>query len=197
MKRWSWGPLCVCLVFCFGCSGRKNAAGIDERGMVRLDKVGVSLQLPKGFQPVPEDRLGDLERVGVTVLPVQPFTALPRYGYADKSGKALMIVSELQFSEGVTPRKYPMDNLFIYRNNLAAWFDVDEIQHEEIEGGGITTLLLAMSFTEGEDTISLFKGLCYAYPQRFCMIDLYVINSRAGPEDAAGFQNMFYSIQFL
>ena len=192
MKPWRLGLLCVWAALC-ACPGSKDSAG----GSVRLDKLGVSLKIPGDFQPVPENKLADMEKAGVTVLPVEPFTVIPRYGYAHGSGKGIIIISELRFGEGVTPQKYPMDNIFIYRNNLAAWFGVDEINNEDIQSGDITTVLLAMTFTEGGDDISLFKGLCYIYPRRFFMIDLYVFNSRITAADAAGFQNMFYSIGLL
>jgi hypothetical protein len=110
-----FGILCACIAFCSTCPASKNSGGV-----VRLDTLGVSLQIPANFRPVPEDQFTGMEKAGATVLPIALFTAIAQYGYADDSG-----------------------------------------------------------------------------PRRFFMIDLYVINSQVTAEDAAGFQNMFYSIGLL
>ena len=87
-----------------------------------------------------------------------------------------------------------MDNIYIYKKNLEEFFGSGEIQYEEINSGDITTILLAMAFQEGDEEISLFKGLSYKYPDQFFVIDLYVVNSKVAAGDAFGFQNVFNSL---
>jgi hypothetical protein len=183
--------LCVCLALFSGCFLRKNAA---DSGSTELSELGVALKIPESFKPVPQRQLNTAEAFWATVLDVEPFTVIPVYAYADQDGKAVLVISRLQFSEGSVPRRYPMDNIFIYQKNLETYFGAGEITNEEIDGQHITTVLLAMAFQEDEEDIFLFKGLCYYYPDNFFMIDLYVVNSKVTPDDAAGFHNIFSSL---
>ena len=183
--------LCFCLIFLSGCFLKKKESDTDT---VKLSGLGVTFKLPENFQPLPKDKLGDLEALGATVLDVEPFTVTPLYAYVESSGKGILVVSELKFNEGGEPEKYPLDSVYIYKKNLEAYFEVDEISHEEINGQDITTVLLAMSFDDEDGGLSLFKGLSYKYPARFFMIDLYVTNSKVNPKDAFGFQSVFNSL---
>jgi len=182
--------LCVCLALFSGCFLRKNTS---DSGSTKLSELGIALKIPESFQPLPQIQLKDIETLGATTLDVQPFTVTPKYVYADQD-KGVLVISQLQFSEDAVPRRYPMDNIFIYKKNLEAYFGAGEITSEEIDDQHITTVLLGMMFQEGEDDISLFKGLCYYYPDKFFMIDLYVVNSKVTTDDASGFQNIFYSL---
>jgi hypothetical protein len=182
--------LCFCLLFS-GCFLKKKEA---ETSSVQLPKLGVAFKLPENFQPLPKDKFGDMEALGATLVEVEPFTVTPLYAYAEQSGKGILVISELQFSEGSEPEKYPLDNIYMYKKNLEAHFNVEEIKHEEINGKDVTTVLLAMLFEDEEGGISLFKGLSYKYPDQFFMIDLYVANSKAASQDAFGFQNIFNSL---
>jgi hypothetical protein len=150
--------------------------------------------LPENFQPLPQEKLKEAETLGATVLEVTPFTVIPQYAYIESSGKGIMVISELQFSEGVSPEKYPLDNIYIYQKNLEKHFASGEITSEEINGNEVTIVLMAMTFQEGEDDIALFKGLCYVYPERFFMIDLYVFKDKVTGADAANYANVFYSL---
>jgi hypothetical protein len=183
--------LCVCLAFFSACFLKKNT---PDSGSTKLSGLGVAVKIPESFRPLPQSQLKDVQALGATTLDVEPFTVVPMYAYADQDGKGVIVISHLQFSEGAVPRRYPMDNIFIYQKNLEAYFGAGEISNEEINGQHITTILLAMIFQEGDDGISLFKGLCYYYPEKFFMIDLYVVNSNVTFDDAAGFQNIFYSL---
>jgi hypothetical protein len=182
------GLVCICAILCAACAPQKTEAGLDR---VSLPPFGVSLQMPRGFKPVPPERLRDMETPAA--LAAEPFTAVPHRGYADSAGRGIVIISELRFTEGLTPEKYPLDNLYLYQKNLEALLGAGEITSEEI-GGDISTVLMGMTFTEGESEISLFKGLCYKYPDVFFMIDLYAVNAKITREDALEFQNMFNSI---
>jgi len=183
--------LCFCLIFLSGCFLKKKEA---DTGSVQLSGLGVTFKLPENFQPLPKDKLAGMEALGATALEVEPFTVVPLYAYAESSGKAVLVISELKFNEGGEPEKYPLDTVYIYKKNLEAHFEVDEISHEEINGQEITTVLLAMSFDGEDGGVSLFKGLCYKYPDRFFMVDLYVTNSKITSKDAFGYQNIFNSL---
>jgi len=188
--KYAYLPL-VCILFLSGCFLKKNAS---DPGSVKLAKFKVSMKLPENFQPLPQERFRELETLGATVLEVNPFTVIPQYAYFDNSGKGIMVVSELKISEGVSPEKYPMDNIYIYQKNLETYFASGEITSEEINGKDITTILMAMMFQENEDDIALFKGLCYVYPSRFFMIDLYVFKDKVTGIDAANYANVYYSL---
>jgi hypothetical protein len=185
------GLLCICAILCAACSPKKTAA---DSGRVKLPQFGVSLQMPQGFKPVPQERLRNMETPAA--LAAEPFTAIAHSCYADSSGRGIIIISELRFNEGFTPEKYPLDNLYLYQKNLEALLGAGEITYEET-GGDITTVLMGMTFTEGENEVSLFKGLCYKYPDVFFMIDLYVMNAKITKEDALVFQHLFNAIGLL
>ena len=184
--------LCICPVLFSGCFSKK----IDTNpSSMQLSRLGVTLQIPENFQPLPQDRFKDVEVPRTTIIEAEPFTVIPLYAYAEISGKGIMIISELKFNEGFTPEKYPMNNIFLYKKNLEKYFKVEEITSEEIYGKDITTVLLAIMFEEEEEEdFSLFKGLCYYYPERFFMIDLYLLNSKITPDDAFRLQNIFSSL---
>jgi hypothetical protein len=188
--RFAYLPL-VCLLLLSGCFLKKKEAGT---GVVKLSGLSVTMKLPENFQPLPKDKLGDMAELGTTVIEAEPFTVTPLYAYFESSGKGILVVSELKFSEGSEPEKYPLDSVYIYKKNLEAHFGVEEISHEEINGKDITTVLLAMEFEDENGGISLFKGLSYKYPNQFFMIDLYVTNSKVTSKDAFGFQNVFNSL---
>ena len=181
--------LSICLVLFSGCLREKNKA---DSGSIKLPRLGVALQIPENFKPLPQNSFNDMEVPRTTIIETEPFTVIPLYAYEDSSGKGIIIISELKFNEGFTPENYPMNNIFLYKRNLEKFFKVEELTSEEIHGKDITTVLLAMVF-EGED-ISLFKGLCYYYPERFFMIDLYAVNSKITPDDAFKLQNIFSSL---
>jgi len=167
---------------------------LSDSSTVKFDKFGVAMKLPENFQPLPKDKLGETNAMVFTVIDAEPFSVTPLYAFFESSGKGILVVSELKFNEGTGPEKYPLDSLYIYKKNIAAHFNVEEISHEEINGKDITTVLLAMLFEEEGGDISLFKGLSYKYPDRFFMIDLYVTNSKVTPKDAFGFQNVYNSL---
>jgi len=183
--------LCVCLALFSGCFFKKKAT---DSGSVKLAKFGVTMKLPENFQPLPKEGFKDIETLRETVLEVAPFTVIPQYAYIDSSGKGVMVVSELQFSEGNSPEKYPMDNIYIYQKNLETHFASGEITSEELDGKDVTTVLMAMMFQEDGNDIALFKGLCYVYPNCFFMIDLYVFKDKVTSADAANYVNAFNSL---
>jgi len=188
--KYAYLPI-ICLLLFSGCFLKKKAA---DTGVEKISGLGVAFKLPENFKPLPKDKLGDLKDLGYTVLDVEPFTVAPLCAYAESSGKGILAVSELKFNEGHEPEKYPLDSVYIYKKNLEARLNVEEISHEEINGDNITTVLLAMSFEDEAGDISLFKGLSYKYPDRYFMIDLYVINSKVDSKDAFGLQNVFNSL---
>jgi hypothetical protein len=136
-----------------------------------------------------------METLPATIIKAEPFTVIPRYAYAESSGKGFIVISELKFNEGVTAEKYPLNSIFMYQKNLEKYFDTGEISSEEIDGKDISTILMAMMFEEESEDIALFKGLSYVYPDRFFMIDLYVIRGKAVIDDASGYINLFYSME--
>jgi hypothetical protein len=183
--------LCVCLTLFSGCFLKKNAV---DSGSVKLAKFGVTMKLPENFQPLPKEGFKDIGTLRATVLEVNPFTVIPQYAYIDSSGKAVMVVSELQFSEENRPEKYPMDNIYIYQKNLETHFASGKITSEELNGQDVTTVLMAMMFQEDGKDIALFKGLCYVYPNCFFMIDLYVQKDEVTSVDASSYVNAFNSL---
>jgi hypothetical protein len=132
--------------------------------------------------------------MGATVLDVEPFTVNPLYSYADNSGKAVIIVSELKFRDGIAPEKFALNNLYSYKKNLETFFNAGEITSEEMGSADITTVLLAMVFQEDDNEIFLFQGLNFIYPNLYFMIDLYVINREISHNDAAGYTNLFNTL---
>jgi hypothetical protein len=186
--------LCViALTACF----LKNDGKATEETPVQFAKLGISLKIPKGFEALSPEDLQNAELLGATVVPVEPFVVLPRYGFWDTSGKSILVISELRFTEPDKVEVYPMSNLYEYQKNLETYFGAGEIKNEEKTGFNISFILMGMLFNEEGDDISLFKGICYKYPEQFFMIDLYIINAETAKEDALAYQNMFYSIDSL
>jgi hypothetical protein len=164
---------------------------------VKLPIFGVTMKIPESFKPVPQEGQG-FETPEASNLQVDPFTVVPQYVYSDSSGKGILVVSELTFtSPDGAAGGYPMSNLYTYQENLEAFFGVEEITSEEFGGREITTILMGMAFNDEGEEISLFKGLCFKYPDRYFMIDLYIITSKITVEDAQAYQNMFYSLSIL
>jgi len=180
--------LCACLIFFSGCFFKKNPA---DSGATKLPQLGITLKLPKNYQPLSAEQLESVETLGATTLDVEPFAVVPHYAYAESSGKGIMVVSQLQFREDAEPEKYPMDNIYIYQKNLETYFASGEITSEEIGGKDVTTVLMAMMLEEDGDDIALLKGLSYVYPDRFFMIDLYAIKSKNTANDASNYMNTF------
>jgi len=183
--------LCACLIFFPGCFLKKKSADSD---VTKLPQLGVTLKLPENYQPLPPEQLESLEMLGATVIDVEPFTVVPRYAYAESSGKGIMVVSQLQFREDAESEKYPLDNIYIYQKNLETYFDSGEINSEEIGGNDVTTVLMAMMLEEDGDDIALLKGLSYVYPDRFFMIDLYAVKDKNTANDASSYMNTFLSL---
>jgi hypothetical protein len=152
--------------------------------------LGIALEIPENFQPISEELFSELELI---VIEIEPFTRTIQHAFVESSGKGILIISELEFIEGVSPERHPLDYINIYKRNLAAHYGVEEIIGEEIHSNDITTVVLAMIF--GDNDYSLFKGLSYVFPNRFFMIDLYVFNTNVTRDDAIGFQNVFNSLK--
>jgi len=184
--------LCVCLALLSGCFLKKKDA-VDS-GVTKLPKLGITLKLPKNYQPLPPEQHESVKMLGATVLDVEPFTVIPHYVYVEKTGKGIMVVSELQFREDAESEKYPMDNIYIYQKNLGMYFASGEISSDEIGGKDVTTVLLAMILEEDGEEIALIKGLSYVYPNRFFMIDLYAIKEKNTIEDATSYMDTFISL---
>jgi hypothetical protein len=182
--------LFIILVLFSGCSKNKTV----EPAVEKLPKLGIVIKIPENFNTLPMEQLANFGMLKMTILEAEPFDVTPCYAYADVSGKGLIIVSELKFMDGVTPAKFPMNNIYTYKENIEEYFGSGEITSEEMGDDFISTVLMAMSFGEGDEEIYLFKGLTYAYPERFFVVDLYVINKDVSQEDALGFVNMFDSI---
>ena len=186
------GILCLCLIFLSGCFLRKKS--IENPGVEKLPSLGVTLRLPDNFQALPQEQLSNMGMLGATVLEVEPFNVIPQYAYAEQSGKGIMVVSELQFRQGIDPEKYPLDNLFMYQKNLGAFLGSDEITSQEISSANVTTVLMIMMLDEGGEDIALLKGLSFVYPNRFFMIDLYAVVDRNTVNDGSDYANTFYSL---
>jgi len=182
--------LCACLALFSGCFLKKKPV---DAGVTKLSQLGISLKIPENFLPLPREQLQNLEMLGATVLDVDPFTVIPQYAYAEQTGKGIMVVSQLQFSEGVEPEKYPLNNIFIYKKNLETYFS-GEISSEEISGNDVTTVLMVMILQEDEDDIAFIKGLSYVYPDRFFMIDVYAVKDKNTVDDASNYMNTFLSL---
>jgi len=179
--------LLVCLVFFFACT--REGTETSPAGTA-FPELGIALGIPENFLPMPEEALVELEAM---LLGMPPFTALPRYAYAEETGKAVLIISELILMEGAELEEHPFDNISAYMRNLKAYFGVEEITNETIISNDIATLFLAMLL--GDDSL-LFKGLSYISPNRFLRIDLYILYDIT-PAEALGFQNIFNSLRRL
>jgi len=183
--------LCICSALFSACSSKKNSVAPNTE---RLSKLGVSMKLPENFTALPQELLENIQTMGATVLDVEPFNVTPLYSYADNSGKAVIIVSELKFRDGTAPEKFALNNLYNYKKNLETFFNAGEITGEEMGSADITTVLLAMVFQEDGNDIFLFKGLNFIYPNLYFMIDLYVINREISHDDAVGYTNLFNTL---
>jgi hypothetical protein len=183
--------LLCCTFFCAACTSKKTGESADAPA--QLAKFGVTLKIPRGFEPLPQEQMRNIEALKATIIQTEPFTVIPRYAYADSSGKGMLVISELAFTEPDKAALYPMENLYRYQKSLETYFGAGEITYEEISGD-ISVVLLGMEFNEGESAVSLFKGLCFKYPELFFMVDLYLLNKELRVEDAAAYQNMFSSI---
>jgi hypothetical protein len=178
----------------FSCVKRGESRGDPENPQVKLSRIGVRLDLPRNFTPIEEDALGGIAGNSLSTLQVAPFSVSPLSGFAEKDGKATLIISTLEFTETGARETNPMANIYTYQRNLEDFFGAGEISFEEIEGKELSLLIMAMSFGEGEDETVLFKGLCYKYPEHFFVLDLYVRQPEVSPEDAQGYRNMFLSL---
>jgi hypothetical protein len=183
--------LCVCAVFISGCFFRNNTT---ESGAEKLSKLGVVVKIPQNFQALSQEQLAEIGMLSATMVDAEPFTVNPLYAYADASGRGLIIISELEFMENIAPERFPMNNIYLYKKNFENYLASGEIGSEEIGDDDITTVLMTMVFHEDGDDIYLFKGLNYIYPDRFFMLDLYVVNKEITENDAAGYINMFDSL---
>jgi hypothetical protein len=181
-----------CAILWGACSSKNNGAPVEAP--FKITNLGITLKIPKGFEPLSPEQTQDTGIIGTAATPVEPFTALPLYGFRDSSGKGVLIVSELKFTEPDKAEIYPMDNLYTYQKNMETFFNAGEISSEEQNNNDISLILMGMVFNEGGNDISLFKGLCYKYPEQFFMIDLYAINAKTTKDDALAYQNMFNSI---
>jgi hypothetical protein len=191
MRRILAFTLSVCVMVFPGCFAKKSS---HDSAYEKLPKLGVVVKIPESFTALSQAQMENASLLKTTTLELEPFNVIPLYAYTDTSGKGLIIISELPFMENITPERFPMSNIYNYKKNIEDYFGSEEISSEEMGGNDISTVLLAMSFNEDGDDVFLFKGLNYIYPNRFFMIDLYVINKDITQEDAMGFINMFNSL---
>ena len=183
--------LIISLTLFSGCFSKKNK---EIPGSVKLPKLGITLKLPESFQQLPKEQLDNMGMLGATALDVYPFTVIPHYAYAETSGKGILVVSELKFKADAIIARYPLDNIYIYKEKLEEYFASGEISYEEMGDEKVSTLLLAMMLNEDGKDIALFKGLCHTYPYRYFMLDLYVIKDKADNADAQDFVKIFSSL---
>ena len=182
----------LCALALLGCfSGQRQ----ESSSSAELPQLGIAVKLPENFSPLPRENLR--EAGSFSLIEADPFTPIPLYGYRESDGKGVLIISQLELTEGAEAEKYPLDTVFIYKKNIERYFGVEEIATEEISNQDITVVLLAMMFGEGEEAISLFKGLCFKYPDRYFMLDLYVVNALVTRDDAFRFQELFNSLSSL
>jgi len=181
----------ICLTLFSACTSKKSK---EIPGSVKLPKLGISLKLPESFKQVPEEQLANLGMLGATVLDVYPFTVIPHYAYAETSGKGILVVSELKFNEGTIIAKYPLDNIYLYKEKLEEYFASGEISYEELGGNEVSTILLTMILDENGKDIVLLKGLCHTYPYRYFMLDLYTTKDKTDSADAQEFVKIFSSL---
>jgi len=191
MRRILLPILIICLTLFSGCFSKKNK---EIPGSIKLPKLGITFKLPENFQQLPKEQLDNMEKLGATTLDVYPFTVIPHYAYAETSGKGILVVSELKFKTDAIIAKYPLDNIYIYKEKLEEYFASGEISYEEMGDEKVSTLLLAMMLNEDGKDIALFKGLCHTYPYRYFMLDLYVIKDKADNADAQDFVKIFSSL---
>jgi hypothetical protein len=64
----------------------------------KLSKIGISLNIPKNFEPLPPEELEDIGKIGATIVPAEPFKVIPQYSYREASDKGVLIISGLQFT---------------------------------------------------------------------------------------------------
>ena len=192
MHRIYFFLLCVCIVFFSGCFSKKNTA---DSSIKKLPTLGVTVKIPENFQALPQEQLSDIKIPKTTKIDVEPFIVDPLYVYTDSSGKGLIIISELKFMEGLTPERFPMNNVYTYRKNMENYFASGEISGGEIGNDDITTVLLTMVLEEDGSDFYLLKGLSYIYPNRFFMIDLYVMDKMITEADVSSYINMFDSLR--
>ena len=176
--------LLACIILFSACA--REDTGVIFPG-TKLSGLGIALEIPENFLLMPEEALAELE---VMTLAMAPFTAIPRYAYAEIYGRGVLIISELALIEGTNLGVHPFEHTQTYKKNLKAHFGVEEITNETIVSNNITTLFLAMLL--GDDTL-LFKGLSYISPNRFVMIDLYILYD-VSPDEVLGLQNIFNSL---
>jgi len=191
MRRAFFYILIICLTLFSGCFSKKNK---EIPGNIKLPKLGITFKLPESFQQLPKEQIDNMEMLGATILDLYPFTVIPYYAYAETSGKAILVVSELKFKEGAIIAKYPLDNIYIYKEKLEDYFASGEISYEEMGDDKVSTVLLAMILDEDGKDIALFKGLCHTYPYNYFMLDLYVVKDKADSADAQDYIKIFSSL---
>jgi hypothetical protein len=173
------------------CAKKGVIPGDPENQRVELPRLGVSLDIPPGFNLLGGEELKALLPDSPTTLELEPFTVSPLYGFAGEDGKGTLIVSALEFSEA--GRGDPLSAVDAYQRNLEDFFKAGRISFEEIPGKDGGLLLMAMSFGEGEEETVLFKGL-YHSPEQFFMLDLYIRPTVTREEDAQNYRTMFLSL---
>jgi hypothetical protein len=182
-----------CVLLLGSCAKKKETVEKTDN-QLKLPRFGVSFTLPDGFVPLTGEELSQIEQSPATSLQVEPFTVSLLQGFKEQNGKATLTISALEFSSPAAKSDNPMSNIYEYQKSLEAYFGVEEISSEEIEGKEISILLMAMIFEEDGEDYALIKGLCYKYPEHFFVIDLYARQSLVTLQDAQNYRNMFLSL---
>jgi hypothetical protein len=187
--------LLVFCVFCLGACRGRGDKGQEDQSKVRISQLGVSLDIPKEFKILSgEEELKVFESYNATIPEAEPFKVSPILGFRDLEGKAVMVISMLEFIDKGEAAINPMSNIYAYQKNLETYFGGGEISYEEISSKEISLLIMAMLFEENGQEIALLKGLCYKYPEYFFMLDLYAQKTLVTEDDAAKYRDMFLSL---
>jgi hypothetical protein len=181
------------LLLVLSCAKKTETPGDPENRRVDLPSLGISLDLPPSFKPLGGEELSAVTEHSLTVLELEPFTALPLYGFTDMDGKGTLIVSALELRAPAAEGGDPLSAVYAYQRSLEDFLKAGPISFEETAGEEISLLLMAMSFGEGEAETALFKGLYRKSPGRYFMLDLYIRRAAAGGEDALSYRTIFLS----
>jgi hypothetical protein len=178
-------------------SGCSKKTGDSGGGFVPLPDLGISLQVPRGMETVPE-KLQELQEAAAGFPPVPPFADFPVYYAANTVTRTALLVSRMDFADPGAGQLDPAAVMEQYRKNLEAYYQTDAITANETVQGDFRLMIMRFLYEPGEEPLYLTKVLYHRYPQRYFMIDLFITgDSPLNQEETQQLDQMFLSIQTI
>jgi hypothetical protein len=162
---------------------------------MQLSDLGISIQIPKGFESVLPEELKQLQEESTSYPSILPFIDFPCYLFRNPITHATLVISKLTFIEQNVALSDP---IIQYHKNLETYYGVDNIAINDIVESSYRLVIMNLLFTPEEgDDILLAKGIYHLEPDQFCMIDLYFNHAQETRFENENYEEMFLSIHRL